>query len=142
MIYTKMTKIAMKLCFDAHKEQVDQSGMPYVFHPFHVAEQMHDENTTIVALLHDVVEDTEYTLDDLRKLGFNSEVLEALALLTHDPDVPYMEYLAGIKENPLAKTVKLADIAHNADQTRLDGDDPRAEYWEKKYTAARTFLEA
>ena len=58
MIYTPMTKIALKLCFEAHKDQLDKSGMPYVFHPFHLAEQMKDEATTIVALLHDVVEDT------------------------------------------------------------------------------------
>ena len=66
MIYTDLTKKAMKLCFDAHKNQVDKSGMPYVFHPFHLAEQMTDERTTVAALLHDVMEDTEYTLNDLR----------------------------------------------------------------------------
>ena len=142
MIYTKMTKIALKLCFEAHKEQTDQSGMPYVFHPFHVAEQMQDENSTIVALLHDVVEDTEYTLEDLRSFGFSDEVLEAIALLTHEPDVPYVEYLERIKTNQLAKTVKLADIMHNSDQTRLEANDERAEYWEKKYTRARQILEA
>lgn len=54
----------MKLCFEAHKEQRDKSGMPYVFHPLHLAEQMPDEETTIVALLHDVIEDTSYTLED------------------------------------------------------------------------------
>lgn len=58
MIYTVDTKKALKLCFEAHKNQTDKAGMPYVFHPFHVAEQMPDEKTTIVALLHDVVEDT------------------------------------------------------------------------------------
>lgn len=57
MIYTDKTKKAMKLCFEAHKDQLDKSGMPYVFHPFHVAEQMTDEVTTIVALLHDVVKE-------------------------------------------------------------------------------------
>lgn len=57
MIYTDKTKKAMKLCFEAHKDQLDKSGMPYVFHPFHVAEQMSDEVTTIVALLYDVVEE-------------------------------------------------------------------------------------
>ena len=72
MIYTEMTKKALKLCFEAHKEQIDKSGMPYVFHPFHLAEQMQDEETTIVALLHDVIEDTDYTLDDLRKMGFGA----------------------------------------------------------------------
>ena len=116
--------------------------MPYVFHPFHVAEQMQDENSTIVALLHDVVEDTEYTLEDLRSFGFSDEVLEAIALLTHEPDVPYVEYLERIKTNQLAKTVKLADIMHNSDQTRLEANDERAEYWEKKYTRARQILEA
>lgn len=142
MIYTKMTKIALKLCFDAHKEQTDQSGMPYVFHPFHVAEQMTDENSTIVALLHDVVEDTEYTLEDLQSFGFSNAVIEAVALLTHEPDVPYVDYLEKIKENALAKTVKLADIMHNSDQTRLDPNDERAEYWEQKYKKARQILEA
>jgi (p)ppGpp synthase/HD superfamily hydrolase len=58
MIYTEMTQKAMKLCFQAHKNQVDKSGIPYVFHPFHVAESMPDEITTVTALLHDVAEDT------------------------------------------------------------------------------------
>ena len=82
MIYTEMTKKALKLCFEAHKEQSDKSGMPYVFHPFHLAEQMQDEESTIVALLHDVIEDTEYTLDDLRKMGFGDSVL-LQSLLCH-----------------------------------------------------------
>jgi (p)ppGpp synthase/HD superfamily hydrolase len=137
-----MTKIAMKLCFEAHKEQTDKSGMPYVFHPFHVAEQMKDEDSTVVALLHDVVEDTDYTLEDLGRMGFNHDVLEAIALLTHAPEVPYVEYLEKIKTNRLAKTVKLADIDHNSDQTRLDPGDERTEYWEKKYKLAREILES
>ena len=70
MIYTDLTKKALKLCFAAHKEQQDKSGLPYVFHPFHLAEQMEDELTTVTALLHDVVEDSPYTLTDLREMGF------------------------------------------------------------------------
>lgn len=66
-----------------HKNQVDKSGTPYVFHPFHVAEQMADEASTIVALLHDVVEDTDYTMDDIAAMDFEAEVVEALSLLTH-----------------------------------------------------------
>ena len=120
MIYTKMTKVALKLCFDAHKDQTDKSGMPYVFHPFHLAEQMKDEATTIVALLHDVVEDTDYTIEDLRKMGFSEEVLEAITLMTHAPEVPYMDYVARIKTNPIARAVKLADLNHNSDSTRLE----------------------
>ena len=120
MIYTDLTKKAMKLCFEAHKEQVDKSGLPYVFHPFHVAEQMKDEVTTVVALLHDVVEDTDYTLADCAEMGFPAGVTDALALLTHDPAVPYLEYVAKVKDNPAARAVKLADLKHNSDTSRLD----------------------
>ena len=120
IIYTAMTKKALKLCFKAHRDQIDKSGMPYVFHPFHLAEQMDTEESTIVALLHDVVEDTEYTLADLAAMGFPNSVIEALALMTHDPEVPYMEYVKGISVNPLASKVKLADLQHNSDLYRLD----------------------
>ena len=120
MIYTDLTKKALKLCFDAHKNQVDKTGAPYVFHPFHLAEQMTDEKTTVTALLHDVAEDTDITLDDLAKMGFDSEVIDALALLTHDDNTPYMDYVATIKPNPIARAVKLADLAHNSDMSRLD----------------------
>ena len=141
MIYTPMTKLALKLCFEAHKDQIDKSGMPYVFHPFHLAEQMADENTTIVALLHDVVEDTEYTLDDLREIGFNEDVLSAISLMTHADDVPYMEYVAQIKTNPIAKVVKLADLKHNSDMSRLDRITQKDEERAKKYRQAIELLE-
>ena len=120
MIYTPMTKKALILCFQAHKGQVDKSGLPYVFHPFHLAEQMNDEITTIVALLHDVVEDTPVAPDDLRDQGFPEEAVAAIRLMTHDKGVPYLEYVARIKENPIARTVKLADLRHNSDLSRLD----------------------
>lgn len=141
MIYTPMTKIALKLCFEAHKDQLDKSGMPYVFHPFHLAEQMADENTTIVALLHDVIEDTEYTLDDLRKFGFAEDVLSAISLMTHADDVPYMEYVVKIKTNSIAKAVKLADLKHNSDMSRLDRITQIDEERAKKYKQAIELLE-
>lgn len=141
MIYTDLTKKAMKLCFEAHKDQVDKSGLPYVFHPFHLAEQMDDELTTVAALLHDVVEDTDYALDDLRNMGFPEEVLEALALLTHEDSVPYMEYVAKAKENSIARAVKLADLRHNSDLTRLDYVDDRALARVEKYRQAMELLE-
>lgn len=140
MIYTEQTKKALKLCFEAHKEQLDKSGMPYVFHPFHVAEEMDDEETTVVALLHDVIEDTDYTLDDLRNMGFSSKAIEAIEVMTHLPEVSYEDYLRNIKRNPIAKKVKLADIRHNSDLTRLDVMDEKAEYWKKKYTFAYQIL--
>ena len=122
MIYTNKTKAAMKLCFEAHKEQKDKSGQPYVFHPFHVAEQMDDEESTVVALLHDVVEDTDYSIDDIAEVGFGDAVVEALRLLTHEDGMPYLDYIRRIRTNPLATKVKLADLAHNSDLSRLDGE--------------------
>ncbi len=140
MIYTPMTKKALKLCFEAHKDQTDKSGMPYVFHPFHLAEQMPDEISVTVALLHDVVEDTDYTFEDLRKIGFAEEVLEALQLLTHEPSVPYMQYIAKIKENPIARAVKLADLTHNSVRSRVQSIDSRMEERWEKYAAAKKLL--
>ena len=140
MIYTEMTKKALKLCFAAHKDQTDKSGMPYVFHPFHLAEQMPDEDTTIVALLHDVIEDTPYTLDDLRVMGFNEQVLDALALMTHDKRIPYMDYVAKIKGNKIARTVKLADLKHNSDLSRLYNVDEKAMKRIDKYRQAIALL--
>ena len=141
MIYTEKTKKAMKLCFEAHKDQVDKSGMPYVFHPFHVAEQMTDEVTTIVALLHDVVEDTEYTLEDIAAMGFGQDVVTALAMMTHDKSVPYLDYVAKIKDNPIARAVKLADLAHNSDTTRLDVIEKKDKERLDKYKAAIAILD-
>lgn len=140
MIYTDKTKKAMKLCFKAHKDQVDKSGMPYVFHPFHVAEQMTDESTTIVALLHDVVEDTKYTLDDIAAMGFGKDVVDALALMTHDKKIPYLDYVTKIKDNPIARQVKLADLAHNSDPTRLDVVDNKVKERLDKYKKAIRIL--
>ena len=140
MIYTEQTEKALKLCFHAHKDQTDKVGIPYVFHPFHLAEQMEDESSTVVALLHDVVEDTDYTLEDLRQMGFSTEVLEAVALLTHDPAVPYEEYLIPIKANPIARRVKLADLTHNSDPTRVREVTPQMEARWEKYRKAKAFL--
>jgi (p)ppGpp synthase/HD superfamily hydrolase len=141
MIYTPKTKMALKLCFAAHKEQQDKNGMPYVFHPFHLAEQMQTEETTIVALLHDVVEDTEYTLEDLAAMGFDPAVIDALKLLTHDEEVPYMDYVRAIKDHPIAKAVKLADLRHNSDLSRLDTVDEKALARREKYLKALALLE-
>lgn len=141
MIYTNLTKQALKLCFEAHKEQKDKSGMPYVFHPFHLAEQMTDEATTVVALLHDVVEDTELTFEDLEKQGFGEEIISALKLLTHNDDTPYMDYVAKIETNKIATAVKLADLRHNSDLSRLDTVDEKALKRKEKYEKAIKILE-
>lgn len=141
MIYTDLTKKALCLCFEAHKDQVDKSGLPYVFHPFHIAEQMPDELTTVTALLHDVVEDTPYTFSSLAEMGFPPEVLAALQLLTHDDDTPYLSYVARLKENPIARSVKLADLRHNSDLSRLNTVDDQALQRAQKYRQAMALLE-
>ena len=142
MIYTPLTKKALKLCFDSHKDQTDKTGMPYVFHPFHLADQMDDEVSTVCALLHDVVEDTSYTLEDLGAMGFPGEVTDVLALLTHAEDVPYMDYVEKISHNETAKKVKLADLRHNSDLSRLYPHqiDERALERNEKYKKAIDFL--
>ena len=142
MIYTDMTKKALQLCFDAHRDQTDKSGMPYVFHPFHLAEQMDTEETTIVALLHDVVEDSSYTLEDLKEMGYPTSVIDALALMTHDPSVSYMEYVKVISTSAIASRVKLADLKHNSDLSRLDKIDEKALARVEKYAAAIKLLES
>ena len=141
MIYTKMTQEAMKICFEVHIEQKDKSGIPYVFHPIHLAEQMETEETIIVALLHDVVEDSDYTIEDLRKKGFSDVVLEAISLMTHADGVNYMDYVRAIKDNSIARVVKLADLRHNSDLTRLKVVDEKALERRNRYQEAIAFLE-
>ena len=140
MIYTPLTKKALKLCFEAHKDQTDKTGLPYVFHPFHLAEQMTDEYTTVTALLHDVVEDTDYTLNDLKEMGYPDEVITALTLLTHDDGSEYMDYVKRLKNNPIARAVKLADLKHNSDLSRYDVIDSYAIKRTAKYQQAIEIL--
>ena len=121
MIYTPLTKRALVLCFEAHRNQLDKSGMPYVFHPFHLAEQMDDEQSVCVALLHDVMEDTDTTAADLVAAGIPEEYVTTCLLLKHDPSTPYLEYVANLKHDPVARKVKIADLRHNSDITRLPG---------------------
>ena len=140
MIYTEMTKKAIKLMFEKHKDQVDKSGMPYVFHPFHLAEQMDDEETTITALLHDIVEDTDTTFDDLRKLGFSDNVINALKLMTHDKNIDYFEYVKNISKNAIARKVKIKDLEHNMDTSRLDEVTDKDLERVKKYKKCHKYL--
>jgi len=140
MIYTKLTQKAMQVAYNSHETQTDKSYLPYILHPLHVAEQMDDEYSTCVALLHDVLEDTDVTLSDLRELGFPEEVIEAVSLLTHDKSVPYMDYIHEIKKNPLATKVKIADLKHNSDLSRLLHINEKDYQRVKKYEKALQLL--
>lgn len=140
MIYTEITKLALNTAYKAHEGQLDRSGIPYIFHPYHLAEQMETEETCAVALLHDVVEDTDTTLDDLRKIGFPERIIEGVSLMTHDKGEDYFEYVRKIK-GTVAEPVKRADLRHNSDLTRLacpgEADHKRIE----KYNRALRILD-
>ncbi|MBQ3330114.1 MAG: GTP pyrophosphokinase [Ruminococcus sp.] len=141
MLYTDLTKKALKLSFQAHKNQVDKSGIPYVYHPFHLAEQMDDEYSTCVALLHDVAEDTDITVEDIKAMGFPADVTDALTLMTHDDSVAYLDYVRALAINPIARKVKKADLLHNSDLSRLDTVDEKALERIEKYRLALEILE-
>ena len=138
MIYTELTMKAMVLAYNAHHGQFDKGGVPYIFHPIHLAEQMDDEISTCVALLHDTVEDTDVTLEDLAK-DFPAEVVNAVRLLTHAEDVEYFDYVRAIKSDPIATKVKLADLNHNGDPSRISNQG-NAEKRRQKYAAAKKIL--
>ena len=142
MIYTPLTIRAMNIAYHAHHGQVDKAGVPYIFHPLHLAEQMEDEISCCAALLHDTVEDTAVTLDQLAQV-FPPEVVEAVRLLTHDPAEDYFAYVRAIRDNPIAMKVKLADLAHNTDETRFAGvavPKERIGFLRDKYTKAKAIL--
>jgi (p)ppGpp synthase/HD superfamily hydrolase len=138
MIYTELTIKAMNLAYSAHHGQFDKGGVPYIFHPIHLAEEMDDEISTCVALLHDTVEDTAVTLEDLEK-EFPAEVVNAVRLLTHGEGVDYFDYVCAIRQNPIAVKVKLADLRHNGDPKRICNQG-NAEKRRAKYAAARKIL--
>ena len=142
MIYTPMTIKAMKIAYQAHDGQLDYNQVPYIFHPVHLAEQMEDEISCTAALLHDVVEDTDVTFEDLRQ-EFPEEVIEVLRLLTHEDGVDYFDYVRAIAKHPIARRVKLEDLKHNSDQTRCVGSnlsEEKLRYWAEKYAKARRIL--
>lgn len=141
MLYTPLTKKALKLAYAAHAGQVDKAGMPYIFHPYEVALQVQTEEEVCAALLHDVVEDTDWTMEDLRAAGFPETVLEAVQLLTHDPAVPYLDYVRALCGNSIAVAVKRADLHHNSERTRFDADSPDIEKRLQKYAAAEAVLD-
>jgi len=111
---------AIEIAVEAHKGQKDKAGMPYVLHPLRLMFKMESNNEKIAALLHDVVEDSDWTLDDLKKEGFNSDVIEAVSLLTRDEKDSYDEFIQKAVSNPISKNVKIADINDNLDLNRID----------------------
>ena len=140
MYYSEMVKEAVNIMFEAHKEDFDKGGYPYVFHPFYLATKVDGENETCVALLHDVIEDhgDKYSFEYLENEGFNKKIIDALKLLTHKKDVPYMDYIVEISKNNIAKKVKIEDLKHNMDTRRTAGE--KAKKYDI-YVKALEFLE-
>ena len=110
---------AFLLCMVKHWKQKDKAGKRYVWHPIHVMINVKGYNEKIVALLHDIVEDTEVTVPDLKNLKFSKEVIEAVDVITKKKDQEYFSYLKLIKDNSIAKKVKIEDLKHNSDLKRL-----------------------
>jgi len=112
---------AISIALDVHRGQTDRNGRPYILHPLHIMLQMDDEAEMIAAVLHDTIEDSEMTLEELREEGFSGEVLTAVELLTHEKEsVPYEDYVWRLKPNPMARKIKMADLKHNMDIRRMD----------------------
>ncbi|MBQ1328322.1 MAG: HD domain-containing protein [Lachnospiraceae bacterium] len=141
MIYTELTKKAINIAYKAHDGQLDRSGIPYIFHPMHIADQMTTEETCIVAILHDVVEDTDVTLEELKEAGFGEDIIHAIDLLTHRDGVPYLDYVRALKDDPIASVVKLADLNHNSDRSRLSVITKKDEQRFLKYQKAKEILQ-
>ena len=126
---------AIELAKQHHEGQTDKAGKPYIEHPLRVMNQVESEEEKIVAVLHDIVEDTDISLDDLRNEGFSEEVVSAVECLTKQDGENYDSYIERISFNPLAVKIKLADLEDNRDLTRLpevtDKDLKRIEKYDK-----------
>lgn len=140
MINTKLTRLASKIAYKAHEGQTDKAGVPYIFHPIHIAEQMDSEESCVVALLHDVIEDSDITLEILSKY-FNDDIITALRLLTKKENDDYVMYIKRVKTNKLATKVKIKDLEHNRDLTRLDEVTDKDRKRSLKYWEAIRYLE-
>lgn len=134
-----LNKVA-EFCKKAHEGQYDRGGNPYYLHPQSVALMGTTENEKIVGFLHDVIEDTDYTLDDLKALGINEECLEAIKVLTHDKNIPYEEYIKNIKKCKLARKVKINDLTNNMDLSRLKEITPKDLERVEKYKKYLNYL--
>jgi (p)ppGpp synthase/HD superfamily hydrolase len=110
---------AIAIAAQAHQDQYDKAGAPYILHPLRMMLRMSSEIEMMAAILHDVVEDTDWTLDKLRQVGFTEQVVQAVECLTHRNYETYDEFIARVRTNTIARKVKLADLEDNMDMRRL-----------------------
>lgn len=131
---------AISIATSAHKNQLDKGGKPYIDHPLRVMKPMTTDAARIVAVLHDVIEDSDYILDDLVAVGFSEEIVQAVEALTRQKGEPYKNYLRRIKTNPIAIAVKLADLQDNMDLTRLPTVTEKDIERQKKYSRSSSYI--
>lgn len=138
--YNEQFQIALELAVEKHKNQTDKAGNPYILHPLHVMENVNSKEGKIVAILHDIIEDTDVTEDYLLKIGLSKRIVDAVVALTRSEDIDYQEYIKNLGSNPLAKEVKLADLEHNMDLKRLPTLEEKDLERNRKYQIAYHYL--
>lgn len=131
---------AISLAAKAHRRRKDKGGAAYILHPLRVMLRMKTNDERIVALLHDVIEDTEYTPEDLRKAGYSLKILRSLDYLTKRDGEEYDQFIKRVKRNPLARKVKIADLKDNLDLTRIKKPKQRDFMRIEKYRRALSEL--
>lgn len=137
MYYSKRVKEAMQIAYKAHDGQTDKGGYPYIAHPLHLAERCTSEEETIVALLHDVLEDAPTYYKEVVEL-VTKEELNALVLLTKKKEDTYLTYISKVSQNALATKIKCIDLEHNLSQSRLSGNMPNSQ--KERYEKALKIL--
>ena len=135
-----MVDLALSIARKAHEGQLDKAGVAYIEHPIYVANQVDTEEEKAVALLHDVIEDSPVSAEGLLQAGLPETVVTAVQVLTKKKEQDYQTYLETVKKNPLARVVKLADLKHNSDLSRLSSITEKDRERLKKYKKAIDFL--
>ena len=128
-----MLELALSIATEAHRGQFDKAGIDYIEHPIYVASQVDTEEERAVALLHDVIEDSPVSAEELLQAGLPETVVTAVQVLTKKKEQDYQTYLETVKKNPLARVVKLADLKHNSDLSRLSSITEKDRERLKKY---------
>lgn len=136
-------KKAVEIAQEAHSGQTDKGGNPYIEHPLYVASQVETTELKIIAVLHDTLEDSDVTAQDLRREGFPEQIVEAITVLTHEDgnDEAYLDYIRRVAENHMASVVKKADLMHNMDMSRIKTPTQKDRKRREKYEKALILLE-
>lgn len=137
---TNLMERAIEIALRAHAGQKSKDGSPYILHPLRVMGHMRTDVERMAAVLHDVVEDSNVTLEELQREGFPEEVLDAVKLMTHEHGVSYEDYVERLKNHPLARRIKVADLEDNSDIRRLSGIEERDLERLRKYHRAWQIL--